>query len=921
MPWGSVRWGAFIWGDSSPSAPTSVGSLSYMRSLISAYGASSKSTVSRRSSISPVRDRISTYSTGPAYTPPEPTRAATTTEKFNLFLSFRLGGMSFINPSINISKTPDISADIKGWAVSDLHLYIVAVRYLSISAYIKGWRQGILNISASIYPKSIYDISARLAVVSPEYLSAAINAILPEDFPATLTPIWAPPLGARIGAHLPANLPANIFSVGPKDFPGWVRVVNVGTPLDLISSITPSGGYLDIGSFVILTSRSTKDIGAILRVRMPVGIGAAISSWAVGDIMATITHIHQGPDAYAIIKGIGQAIKNLTGFLVVNRAGLSDSSALIRTKVSARTGGKPYNIYSVARPFPSNVFMVGFRTAGLMFFSIEPIFGYFPDLNAVLNAIPFYRSSIGASIYGIRSGSGIFDGLASIVGVTPFITMSRITLSYVLFRSLGAVLNATGGYSGFGASIKPIVQTSTGTAADARYSSTTTVTRQVLATSRGFVVLGVPQSVSKLWTYSNNYARPDIRAFIYGWGAADISSFIRVWPYKSLSASIRAWDASHMKEFISRIYGFRATDFTGSITVSGGYNGLGASVNVRFVSVSFPAKINPTLAVLGRDLVAVYTKPFIELGASINFDSSYSCSRPSYYKSLGAFISGHTQGTTDILATIISGRNCLSMSAAIRGLKRIRPKLLTLYFRTRTRDSDPIYASIVGWGRSCISMSALITGMMHVTDIPTTITAVRYKPHAVDPMEDIQLVNMLDTSNKTTAEILFGAGVSEYIFDSVDNMLYSKDASQSWSVLIREKSEGDTFFDGAATNRSRYITNISDKHSFDEAVRDSLSYLVYPENESMFATITATGGHRPLAGHIFGDALDKISNLNARIAQVYTIPDMSASLRASGGYTSLFSAVVAIIPAVDFIGSTISGWGATEVAAEIVGIT
>jgi hypothetical protein len=377
-----------------------------------------------------------------------------------------------------------------------------------------------------------------------------------------------------------------------------------------------------------------------------------------------------------------------------------------------------------------------------------------------------------------------------------------------------------------------------------------------------------------------------------------------------------------MKEFISRIYGFRTTDFVGSITVSGGYSGLGANVNIRFVSVSFSAKINPTLAVLGRDIIAVYTKPFIELGASINFDSSYSCSRPSYYKSLGAFISGHTQGTTDMLATIISGRNCISMSAAIRGLKRIRPKLLTLYFRARTRDSTPMYASIVGWGRSYINMSALVTGMMHVTDIPTTITAVRYKPYAVDPMEDIQLVNMLDTSDKTTAEILFGAGVSEYIFDSADNMLYSKDASQSWSVLIREKSEGTTFFDGtAATSRSRYITDINDKDSFDEAVRDALSYLVYPENESMFATINATGGYKPLAARIFGDASDKVSNLSARIAQVYTIPDMSASLRASGGYASLFSAVVAIIPASDSLGSTISGWGATEVGAEIVGIT
>ena len=876
MAWGVSKWGSSKWGLDEAPGESSKG-LSEIRSLIAAYTVTAphKERFGSAHEIGPTKP-LGEYSKGLPSTP-KVTIHSSTTSVFSTYMSGALsGGASLILRLRNLSRTPDLAAVITSFQASDIGALITAGRYAHISASIRPLRTDISNLLASVRGFGIKD------------LPASISSVLPEDFPASIFPIYshlAASVGAieylrllaSIGAHLPVDLAAFITITQPSNIRAFIHGFLSGDPVSLGASIVQTGGYFNLPSYISITSQSFSNLKSVIRVKEPVDISAKLYGWEALDISASISHTYQAPDVRALIKGTASIYSDFHTLIRRIDSGTSSLGALVRPRVSTHTSDKAINIGRFPRAYPDNRYFSAVGFSGFSIISIEPIFGNFPDLHAAINVINYYRSSISAIIRPLYPVSTNFS--ASIKGTSPYIHIDRIRLDFVLFKSLGASINATGEHVKLRASIRPIVSTSTGTSTGATYSYSFSTTRQFFATNMGVVILPSVTSSIKRGTYVNTHPTPDLNAFVTGWAEYDFSASIKVFPMLYLGASIYSWDTSHMSSLRARLQPVRIEDFSALVNVSGSIEYIQATIQSRMYALGLGASINGYVEILSRDIINVHTKPFLDFRATINFNNSFSCSFSSQAGDIEARIRGIDFGSSDISASIFSLHGYEDIGASIDGFKRIRPKILTLYFRARTRDSVGMHSTILGLKPVTSDFSAAIVGLSHIADLPASVTVTRIKPKDVSSAFSVTIIDLENPDHKKEAEVLFYTGSDKYIYDADQDALYAQEGLP-WSLLVREVSNTDSFFDSNPGLRSKIISSMSQFDSVDEAVRDGLNMVGGFNFESFAATINPSGYVMSMHTTIYGDSVDRTIFLPAKIFPVYEVPDIAATITA-----------------------------------------
>lgn len=873
MSWGVSKWGSSKWGLSDTASSKG---LSEVRSLIAAYTVTA-----------PHKERFGSYhDIGPtkplgSYSKGLPTEAKTTvhsstTSVFSTYTAGTLdGGFSLILGLRNFSKTPDIRATITSFQLADISALINAIRFVHIAASIRPLRTAVLDMLATVGGFGIYNFPTSVFSVVPEDISVSISPIY-SYISATIGSIEYSRILATIGAHLPVDIAASIFITQPYNFSAFIHGFLYGDPVSLGASIAQVGGYSNLSSYVSVTSRMTSNLRSIIRVKEPVDISGKLYGWEVLDISASISRVYQAPDFRAIIRGTGANVySNLHA--IIRRADSStlNLGTLIRPRVSTHTSDKAINVGRFPKAYPDNRYVSAVGFSGFSIIAIEPIFGNFPDLHATINVINYYRSSISAIIRPLYPTSTDFS--VGIKGTAPYIHIDRVRLDFVLFRSIGATITPTGEHTKLRVSIKPIVSTSTGTSFNAGYSYSYSTTQQFFATNMGVVVLPKVSSSIKRGTYVNVHLTPDLNAFVAGWAESNLSTYINVFPMSHLSASVYAWDSSHMSQLLARLQPVRIEDFSALINVSGGISPLSAVIQSRMYASSMQVTINGYIEILSRDIINVHTKPFSDFRASINFNNTFSCSFSSQVKDLETRIRGIDFGYLDISASILSLHEYGNIGASISGFKRIRPKILTLYFRARSRESEGIRSTILGLKPELNDLSVSIIGLSHIADLPTSITVTRIKPKDVDSATSITIVDIDNPENKKEAEVVFYTGVDKYVYDSDQNSLYA-DGGLPWSLLVREVSLSDSFFDADSGSRYKIVSSMSGFDSVDEAVRDGINMVGGFIFESFGATINSIGYISSMQATVYGDSVDRTIYLPAKIFPVYDVPDISATI-------------------------------------------
>jgi hypothetical protein len=862
-------------------------------------------------SLSAARSLIAAYSVGLPSEPRSYTHTSTSTiaSYNNAFVGTLARGLFYIGRYRNISKTPDLLASI----TVNLSRLISSTK--NLQARIVGRLPPELNLAAYIESAFVLDISARVNAIFAESIYSSISATI------NCKSLYLD-ISAFCGGHLPADLSARILSISPLDMSAFIHGFIAGSPVDISSSITASGGYKDLGVTFIGTYRSYASLSASIRVKEPVNLLARISGWAYSDLGATISHSFAAPDLRALIKGLGSAHKNFAGIIRPTQAGSLLMSVWLRGLVRTHTSKKTTsNINVFPRRFFQNRYLVGTNARGFSIVVIEPIFGSFPDLSATIQAVQYYRSNLRACIRGLLFYPDQSNMPTSITGVGPKIFIDRVALNFVLFRSLGASIVGTGGFMDMKTSIKAYVSTNTGTSLDATWSYSRNTTRQFFATSKGLFVLPRITEELKRLSYRNSHNTPDLHAYLYGWATLDMSASIKAWSHTHLSASIVVYDLTHLGHIAAFIRPMNTGDISATISSSGAFSQLSAYITATSSISHLGAKILPYIDPNNRSIICVHTKPFINLGASINFDSTYSCSRQGAYSELLTSIYVKSAESSDLFATITSLRSYKDMVATITGVKRVRTKILTLYYRSRSRDSFAMGATINGYkAENTSDLLCSIVGMKHEADLSASLTVVRLKPRYVYTEEDILLVDYTDPTRNMTARVFFESGPETYIYSSTDGLLYSSDNSV-WKVIVREKAPTTStqFFDGE-TLRSKMVHNITNYDSFDEAVRAAIDALVSPNTFDIGASISASGAVASLYGSIVATAVDKLSDIGARIYEVPELPDISATITPIGYMGSLLASIRSMVDSSSSLAGSLHGYVESDVLASLTAV-
>jgi len=716
-----------------------------------------------------------------------------------------------------------------------------------------------------------------------------------------------------------ADLLSAIQAIQPSNMNAFIRAYALGTPADIPTSIDSVGYFTGFSGRIKASGPGASDIYASIFALLEVNLSARITGWHSVDMGASISHNYVAPGLRGLIHPSKSVYVDMGVFVRPGTAATTDIPLFIRGVISAHTGPKERNIQYWRRPFLSNKFVLGSR-GGLTFLTPEAIFAFSPDLSASIYGTALTVSNLSAFLRAYTATSVSFGG--AVVGVTPKVFVNKVLLNYVLFKSLQAYLTQVGEFSHFGASIKSIQHTSTGTSADAGYTYTLETIGVVLFGGSGLIVTSDPSTSLKWGSFSNSHPSPDLNARLLGWAQSELLTSINVYPYVGLPCSIRVLDISRLSSLSAVIQSQHPSDFGASVASTGYFVGLPTLLNVAGAIASLPTSIVGYPEVLGREFIAIHTKPFENLAATINYNQSFSCSVGSGLVGLPARISPYSTSSSGLLASIVALRGSDNLTASIMGRKRVRLRFLDIYYRTSMRASTGIYGSITGWKREVASDIAVsITGVHHEEDLAATISAIRLRGAGGITAKEVTLVDVQCPQNRITAEILFGSGVSSYIYDAAAGVVYSTDTAEQWTVLIREKRSTGTFFDRPEDLKSKLVSVVTDYDSFDEAVRAAFDSMMSPFNESLSATISATGGTAGLGANVYSDSLDKISNLSARIYEVRTIPDLAAVISAAGHLGYLGASIKTLEPSNDTLQTSIQGWGEDSLSAEIVAVT
>ncbi len=699
-------------------------------------------------------------------------------------------------------------------------------------------------------------------------------------------------LGTSIIASLPNNLPASLTVLQPAHIPAYIRG-GYSDVSDLGASLVQAGAYVSLTAFIKVLDSASSDIGATIDVAYPGDLRAILHGFITADLGASlVTERHK--NLQAIILGKVSAISNFGAFMRQDINGTKDMGVeAVKAVHSTHTSDKAINLQKVERIFNENRFLFGTRARGLAAFTIEPIYGNFPDLHALITATPFSINSISALIRpAVRSTSNV---PTSVIGVNPHIKINKITLRPQPLKELAASLNSRGGYLDMPVLIRGAFSGSTGTAENAAYQTTATSHRFILGTSRGLYVPQQAASAIRTTIFNNPHPNPDLRASLRAWQVGDIGAYIKVYTLAHLSAEIDSIGPDRFRDFRATVEPAYISDVSASVTPGGSYTGLSASIQTSGGITALAASIVSFINPLSYNAIAVSTKPFKDMGALINYGSLVSCASSSQIASLTAYIKGFEIGDDDRAANFGASLNALSlvtnMSAEIIGRKVTRIRTLTLNFRASTRGSSSMLSSIVPLVMHSSDMLATIRGLSHEINFTASITPVRYALEDVLFTATEHARDLARPENFKDILLSFRSKVSSYVYEEISQAVYATERG-TWAIDLRTVARQESFFDRDPNSREKLIAGVEEFYSLDEAIRNAVSMICDGVQSNFGASITVAGGSSNLRVVMGITPSDKFSDMRSKLVPVYALPDLSASINTgpgSSGYLGLSS--------------------------------
>lgn len=746
------------------------------------------------------------------------------------------------------------------------------------------------------------DVYGSSNTLYPTIASVVSSALDPEVAAGSEENIWASiraahaatlNLGVVVGAVPPVNIVASLNINQPENIAAYLitaysSISNIG------ATLTQVGAYSEFTALLRSLSSSYSNILAEIEVKNPGNLGAFLYGYAVADLSASLV-----TERHSSIKGIlwGRvvaAVSNFGGYLRQEDSGVKDMPVSgLKAVVRTHTSDKSINLQKVSKIFHENRFLFGTKSKGLVSFVIEPIYGIFPDLHAEIFAQQYFRASIGAVIR--PASPGVSDVSASAIAVSPHIKMTKVILSPYPLRDLAASLTQRGGYLPLSATVKGIFSGATGTAVDAGYTTTAASHVFILGTSKGLLIPQQNVPTIRTTIFNNNHPMPDLRAYLRAWVVADIGASIKVYFFSNLLSTLTPIGPDKYKDLRAQVEPAYISDLLASLASAGAYSGINASLSPFGAIASLPASIVAFINPLSYNTIAVSTKPFIDMGALINYGTIMPCAPQSRIVSISAFIrafeGGEADNASNLGASLNSLRQTSGMPAEIIGRKLTRIRILTLNFRASTRASTSLASSAVPVHSSYSGMAASISGLSHEINLPATISPVRYALNSVLFTAKENAVNLNNPDNFKDIMLSFRSKVSSYVYESVGQAVYATDRG-TWVIDLRTVERQESFFDRDPDSQERALDDAEEFYSLDEAIRNAISMICDGVQRDFGASIYAAGGASSISAYMDITPIDRFTNLRGKLVSVANVPDLSASINTgpgSSGHASLMT--------------------------------
>jgi hypothetical protein len=564
----------------------------------------------------------------------------------------------------------------------------------------------------------------------------------------------------------------------------------------------------------------------------------------------------------------------LGGFIRVSYEGQEDVKTFIHGWISTHTSDKPYNLHLIRKP-PRKV-LLGLKK-GLVIFEMEPVYGYFPDLHATINAIAFYSSYLGAFIR--SSEREVNDISTSLSPVSKYVCMSKVAINFVNLSNLYADISAFSAYKDLGGFIIGKKSASTSTSANAGWVYRSLSIKFFMGTSGGLFIPSLGFNRIRTDMFINNSDSPDLWAYVRGWCCSDISCYLNVQPSFDITASVVSQDLSHIKYLYATLYPTRYVELLAEIVGIGGFTDISASVLPYGRVSDIGASIYPYLVSAGYRIIRIDTKPYKDLYSDINMGYTYGIS--SGYKDLEAFIRGSATYSVSALlgATICSTTDVNNISATVTGRKVSRIRTLRFDFRPLNRSYADFYSIIVGTKVAAYDdVYASIFGDYLTSDLLASIYPVYYRVSAIEP----DIIKVYKQSNQMAylyrkLKLSLHSKTDSYIYDSIQKAIYSMGDGR-WILKLSELSDTGLFYDKNMNDREKLIDDISEYGSIDEAIRMAISWLSDMNKYDMTASIIATGGVSAFYATIYGRLLDAQRDIITKIVPVINDPILYAEI-------------------------------------------
>ena len=802
-------------------------------------------------------------------------------------------GTGIADITANIHAIRRTQADIRA------QVFGAAGGQFDLGAYVKPGTPSFEDLSVSIQSFQFRDLSAQIATLSNASemnLSATLLPFHITDIPASIRATYYSDLQAVVQPFQKKDLGASLVFTQPEHIPAYIRSGFSGEA-DLGASIVQTGGFLDLPARVRVLLRSSTDLGASVKPRVPVDLRAVITGFATEDLGAQIG-TQRIMDMRGIIEGeVVEKFKNLPAFLrLVDSAAKDLPVTPFHIIVSTHTSDKTPNLHKYSKKFNDNRFVFGSRTAGFFLLTVEPVFGIFPDLHASITPVPLSRIFLGAFLRVAHRQAANLPTTLTAVG--PYINIAKVTLSPQPLKNLPATLFQRGQIVSLPAYLRAKRVESTSTSDDAKYVTTVSSYKFLIGTGRGLFIPENNVPVIRTTTFLNSSPRPDLRASIHGWFESNLGAWIKPYSSNNLPVYLNSIGPDRYKDLFARLVPAREINLPASIASQGYWTSLGASVNPDGATLSLGASIVSFINPLSFNVVAVSSKPFANLGAVINQDTFITCAPNSQVVSLGAYVkifAGHHKEFSDFGAELNALHLTTDVRASVIPRKMTRFRIITLNFRAGIRASAPLQGIITPLVRTFSDMLTTVVGLSHEFDLPAEINPTRkvLDDVLITPSETV--VNLRNPEDVREVLVQFRSKVSAYVWEDLTQIVYPTEHG-TWALDLRTTEREESFFDRSPSNREVVISRVTEYHSIDAAIRRAVSILCDRQIADFSASILVEGKTSDLSASIELTELGRFFDLPSSLVTVFNSPDIGATINVGLGGSS-FKAMSASIKA------------------------